>query len=1250
MERMFEKSSPEKKIAGAAALPEFVLQRDSVQEEIITRVVNGESLIVKGPPGTGKTVTIANMLAALLSRNKKIIFASKKISALTEVYAKLPEKLRRFTMLLDSETEANAVKIRPEEIKQDFKRLLSDCREFRESPTLDADIKQATAERAKTMRSLSAYADLMFNDKCIAGDSFYSALSASCRSDLPVIEFANADGLANITREQYNGILSLVGEAEKLFKVMTDGGRYEAYKCPWFGIDLSCDSEGAVTACLKIAKNAENIYNRVEDGLKACGLNADGFTPALLGGANTSDLNETQLRALIECAEREKIVGELESALLNCGENSAVKLGENLSSIQLSEILGKLASLKADRSLKLDELSLISENAQVFNLADGGIIGDNGLEPLASVTGKIAAAESECRALAVRCCEVFEESRFEGGREVISTAATALSRYFENCPEKPKTFNFKAKKAYAALCRLSYLKSPSFKDIVGATALFCRLEALKSEVEDGIEALCRIFRRQLSKSQTDSIKLVATRCVSAHTTVREYVTEIVENFDFIRGCYAYVPDSADYSLGKLTDRLDGAYRQEVLKERLLKADAILHVYRAGAETETAKSIVCAAKFAAACQSQNADAESTLKAFAFVRGLNGLAEKTEEVICGLNSFGAAYFKNYYTICGGDNTLADLNILAEHSGNREALAAAASYAAIKHNPENALDLNAFMYPFEKGEIPLCGTNLKDVFAHSFFTLAVRAKNAGLGILRNGLGARAGNSFEKLEETDKKLCALNCGLIEGKCFARIKPDDDDYIFIQDRNPNENLRLMFKRHAKAVLKLKRCLILSPYTASLLFNGDEYEDFDVLIVDEASQLEPALVLPVLFRAKQCVIVGDEWQMPPIKHFETLSPVRGGDDAEGYASLESEISVLGLALRNGGFSVSELVCHYRSNTESLIKFSQKLFYPNMRTFPAPVPAVAAAKGVAGLGFKDVYVPNGVVCAGKNIAEAEKVVEELKLHFDNYYDPKTHSLAMPVGVVAFGEAQCSLIETKVRADAALYKKIQSALEHFDDLPEKLIFFKTIETVQGQETRHLILSLTHGKRENGLYMHFGQLNQGKLGRCIFNVAVTRAQNMVTLVHSVRAAEITSENVSYIKEYLETAERFSLGGGGQFLSESADNGFISAVAEFIRSKGFAPERVVVNYGVTEGSVRIPVAVLDKTLSRALLGVWCEKPAGGEYDFLDYNMRYRSSLKARGWKLHEIYIHDWVDNHKNEKQALERALSEIINQEENK
>ncbi len=1253
VEKMFEKSRTERPEAGERVLPDFVLPRDSVQEDIITRAVNGESLIVKGPPGTGKTVTIANMLATLLSRNKKVIFASKKISALTEVYAKLPEKLRKFTMLLDSETEANAAKIRPDEIKQDFKRLLADCSEYRGSATLDADLNQAKAERAAQMRSLSAYAELMFNDKCIAGDSFYSALAAACQRDLPVIKFAGGKEIAGVTREEYNRMLSAVGEAQKAFEVMTEGGMHEAYKCPWFGIDLSCDSEGAVNACVQIAKDFDCVYDGVAAGFKECGINADLFTLAALGGATDCNLDEERLRALIACGECEEIVSALERRLSDCENTAAerVVLSENIEAERLGERVEKLAQLTADKSLKYAELMLISKNAQVFKLADGEYLGDGAIENLVSVTNKIDSAENESRRHLSQSAAVFKSELSEEERQAVLKAGEALSGYFENCPQKPKTFDFKAKKAYAALCGLSYLKTPSFKDITGATAQFCRAEELKSEAEDGIDALSRILCKPLNREQFDCIKLVAEKCTSARVSLRSYVCAVTENIGFIKECYALISDGGNYSLGGLTEGLNAAYKYALLKLELLNSDKILGVSAEsgnGAE-ELAKNIVRAGKFVSACKEQSADGEAVLKAFGFVRGLKAqTARAVTDCINGLNNFGKTYFKNYYSVCGGDCTLGDLKILAGQSGNREALAAAASYTALKNSPQNALDLNAFLYPFEKGEKLPAGATFKDVFAHSFFTLAVRAKDGELGIMRNGLGARAQNNFEKLEEIDKKLCALNCDLIEGKCLARIKPDDDGFIFIQDRNPNENLRLMFKRHAEAILKLKRCFILSPYTASLLFRGEEYGDFDVLIVDEASQLEPALVLPVLFRAKQCIIVGDEWQMPPIKHFETLSPV-SGDDTEGYASLESEISVLGLALRNGGFPVCELVCHYRSNTESLIKFSQKLFYPNMRTFPAPVPACAASKNAVGLGFNDVYVPDGIVCAGKNVAEADRVVEELNKHFNNYYDPETHNLSMPVGVVAFGEAQCSLIESKVKADSGLYKKIQSALERFDDLPEKLIFFKTIERVQGQETGHLILSLTHGKRESGLYMHFGQLNQGKLGRCIFNVAVTRAQNMVTVIHSVRAAEITSENISYIREYLQTAERFSQGADGQFVSGTAENGFIGDVAEFIKSSGFAPERVVINYGVTEGSVRIPVAVLDKSRTRALLGVWCEKPVGGGYDFLDYNMRYRSSLKARGWKLHEIYIHDWVDNYQNEKQALERALSEIINQEEN-
>ena len=117
---------------------------------------------------------------------------------------------------------------------------------------------------------------------------------------------------------------------------------------------------------------------------------------------------------------------------------------------------------------------------------------------------------------------------------------------------------------------------------------------------------------------------------------------------------------------------------------------------------------------------------------------------------------------------------------------------------------------------------------------------------------------------------------------------------------------------------------------------------------------------------------------------------------------------------------------------------------------------------------------------------------IREHFAKYYDEKTGVLAESFGVVAFGEKQTERIKGLVAADKELYEKMNRALDKFDDVPEKLIFFKTIETVQGQETAHLFLSLTYGRTPEGKATNaFGQLNRDKLGKCIFNVAVTRAQ---------------------------------------------------------------------------------------------------------------------------------------------------------------
>jgi DNA polymerase III delta prime subunit len=66
-----------------------VLDADSSQNYAINSVIAGQSLIVKGPPGTGKSQTIANLIASLVARGKKVLFAAEKRAAIDAVTKRL---------------------------------------------------------------------------------------------------------------------------------------------------------------------------------------------------------------------------------------------------------------------------------------------------------------------------------------------------------------------------------------------------------------------------------------------------------------------------------------------------------------------------------------------------------------------------------------------------------------------------------------------------------------------------------------------------------------------------------------------------------------------------------------------------------------------------------------------------------------------------------------------------------------------------------------------------------------------------------------------------------------------------------------------------------------------------------------------------------------------------------------------------------------------------------------------------------
>ena len=84
-----------------------VVDADSSQLRAIATVSQNYDLVLEGPPGTGKSQTITNLIAQALSTGKTVLFVAEKMAALEVVYRRLCEVgLGEFCLELHS-TKAN---------------------------------------------------------------------------------------------------------------------------------------------------------------------------------------------------------------------------------------------------------------------------------------------------------------------------------------------------------------------------------------------------------------------------------------------------------------------------------------------------------------------------------------------------------------------------------------------------------------------------------------------------------------------------------------------------------------------------------------------------------------------------------------------------------------------------------------------------------------------------------------------------------------------------------------------------------------------------------------------------------------------------------------------------------------------------------------------------------------------------------------------------------------------------------------
>src|SRR5262249_4481514 len=156
-------------------------------------------------------------------------------------------------------------------------------------------------------------------------------------------------------------------------------------------------------------------------------------------------------------------------------------------------------------------------------------------------------------------------------------------------------------------------------------------------------------------------------------------------------------------------------------------------------------------------------------------------------------------------------------------------------------------------------------------------------------------------------------------------------------------------KEAGAAVQAIKPVFLMSPISVAQYLEPGSLA-FDVLLIDEASQVSPVDALGAMARARQVVVVGDSKQLPPTRFFTKMLDDDGSADDEDNAVNAANLeSILGLCVAQG-LPQRMLRWHYRSRHDSLIAVSNREFYEcQLFVVPSPTPITASQ----GLHFRRV---------------------------------------------------------------------------------------------------------------------------------------------------------------------------------------------------------------------------------------------------------------------------------------------------------
>ena len=1329
----------------AAVVPILIYDADSSQHSAIADVLSGKNLTIFGPPGTGKSQTIANTIAAAIMANKRVLFVAEKLTALEVVEDRLEKAgLGPFCFNL------HAQGLKASAVRRSLEQRVS-------MPRPDFDPSRYDQQRQAWTRQrdgLRTYARVMGTKVGKFDETVHDVLwrtidrkssDAGLPSAVSAAQLANVEEVTPAEVDTARDSIDRLAHAESAFTELVESSS----RLPWRGaerVDLSPVEVGATVQLLAVW---EQRLADLEALLSASGLDGDAMTireagfvhlgaeavqrmPDALGrcdfaSLSRQDTREGMRRAADRAVRIRKIAGEMNDRFgiaadelpdavdLHGLGSAAVSLGISAQSARearsgarslremaerrdrIDGILGRLADCFGLEAATPEICMTMEQGVELLQGADAGLLSSRTDALTTHDAGRILErAERECRELKQFRDELVE--RFDLGsmpaKEELQQAARSL-----NASRGPLVFDGPAKRAMRLYREISLVRSKASREEAagGVRELIEYRDKSERLAEDeefkrclgadwrGVETdlapaghvagwTAEVFERLAGEGDGRS----EARRILLHGDVQrlDEIRRIAEALpaDWQRSGEEPEPSEARESAERLEAVADGLQNAGldvdepfasavdlaalVRDYRSLVAEAesdgnialvfpseapeveTLDLVRMLADAMSALGLSDASwKQAATFLAQSEDVQKSASALrqAFIAAAEAWQACVESL-----QLDAAVFLD-----GGKHETTGFGALRERAREaRDAQDTLLSWSSYRRARKGVQKSHAAPVLAALDEHGMSARKLREAYEWALYrSLAARVyrRHPELNELSSW---QLGNYREAFKGLEARLQELERARIAYELYSRTVDNGISFggpsaftekALIQHQlslqRSSVTLRNLLRRAGTALLQMKPCFMMSPRTVAELLPRDS-ELFDIVVIDEASQMLPCDALGAIARGRQAVIVGDPKQLPPSTYFQggSAAPMDDDDDQQMLAPMVE--SILDLSL-SAWHPPRYLQWHYRSRHSGLIQFSNVRFYDNrLIVFPGP------DESREGSGIRYHHVADGLAKGGLNRIEAERVVGAACTFME---DPANRDMSL--AIVAMNQRQRDHINEMLDRETATRPAVVRYRRRWRNTLYPFIV-RNLETVQGDERDVIFISTVYGREKAGgpVMRRFGPITHSG-GERRLNVLFSRARQRMEVFSSMQANDIAvgpgvSEGVRILRDYLEYAATGKIETGLD-TGREPESPFEEYVLERLRGQGLEVDPQV---GVA--GFRIDLGVRHPDYPHGyLLGVECDGRAyHSALSVRDRDRLREAVLRDLGWDIYRIWSTDWFEDADRElKKLMEYIASRL-------